>query len=83
MSIALTAVKRLLEKYDTDPRDFGRRAREGLLGAVMQVWPSCSPALPVVTDHSVCHHSLTLEADQTTLLIKDGRSLPRAWQSAL
>ena len=31
VSISLTAVKRLLEKYDIDPRDIGRRARVGLL----------------------------------------------------
>ena len=29
VSIALTAVKRLLEKYDVDPRDIGRCVREG------------------------------------------------------
>ena len=32
VSISLTAVKRLLEKYDVDPRDIGRRAREGRPG---------------------------------------------------
>ena len=32
MSIALTAVKRLLGKHDVDPRDIGRCGREGLLG---------------------------------------------------
>ena len=50
VSISLTAVKRLLEKYNVDPRDIGRRAREGRPGLGMGLglrvfsgaWPSAA-----------------------------------------